>query len=116
MKNVIIVLGISLIFCGMLSGCRKSKKYIGRYVSEDQNKVLEIKKDGTYKLEETLGAGAWQRTVVATGKWEITEGGYLDGEGLTLYNKDGFPLVIGEKKGNTFIDRYMGRTVYVKQK
>lgn len=114
MKKVMIVL-IAVVLVG-LSGCSKSKKYIGKYISENQNEVLEIKKDGIYKLEGTSGAGAWQRTVVTTGKWEIIQGGYLDGEGIQLYNEDGSIRMIAEKKGNTLADRYIVRTVYVKQK
>lgn len=69
--QIIIVWGPILFLLGMLAGCGKEGKYVGKWVhrqGEYYVDTLEIKPDGTYKRYMTGELGSRYTT---TGTWEI---------------------------------------------
>jgi len=129
MKNVvktIIVLGMSLIFCGALAGCRKSEKdYVGIYVAEwpedeahgIKKRVLEIKiapgqirPDYTWE-QRTEYKSTLMSDFTSSGRWEIIEGKIvLHGSAVTIAPE----TIKAELRGNKLLDHANNR-IYIKQ-
>lgn len=61
---------VVLIVLGTMMGCGGKSKYVGKYVSEQNQSVLEIKRDDTYRFETKGMFGD-----VTTGEWRIVKEG-----------------------------------------
>jgi len=83
MKKVIIVLGVALIFLGIIVGCgqkgsgrekekevgKREKGVLGKYVNQDDpQEYVELKNDGTVYVKEKF---PWNDYHEMKGKWEI---------------------------------------------
>ncbi len=112
MKKIFFIAAILVL--GAIVGCAKSdNKYVGQYISEQTvydtstmrqvQEVLEIKRDGTWKISPTIPGEA------SDGEWKIDE------DGIVLYSgKLRTPIIIGQIEGKKLINRLHGET-FIKQ-
>lgn len=113
--RVILVLGVSLFLLWILIGCVIGKsKYVGTYISEQNQSVLELKSDGTYRFE-TKGSFLFSGNVV-TGEWSAEKDNGSEAILFTpIFSLMGPPAVLVKtKKGNNLIDPVFGET-FMKQ-
>ena len=98
-----------------MTGCGTGKgKYVGKYVSQQNQSVLELKSDGTYRFE-TKGSFLFSGNVV-TGEWSAEKDNGSEAILFTpIFSLMGPPAVLVKtKKGNNLIDPVFGET-FMKQ-
>lgn len=112
MKRVAIVIGLVavLFVLGTIMGCGGKSKYVGTYVSEKNQSVLELKSDGTYRFETKGFVGH-----VTTGEWSVMKD--EGGEGISFtpaLSLTGPACLVKTRKGNNLVEPILGET-FVKQ-